>query len=137
MFKWYVHTRTFEAGLFAASVAILLGLALIGATHGSYSGSFLLTPNSTYSIQLRGYQWESIYIEIKSNAPVTVCITDSAGLRLLHSGEGALCYLYKANVTKFDEYWRFPTSERLYLLIISKGEAAEVRVSLRMGVLTW
>ncbi|WP_457742031.1 hypothetical protein [Thermococcus sp.] len=137
MFKWYSHTRTFEAGLFAISVTILLGLAVVGVTHSSYSNSFFLAPNSTYTIQLRGYQWESIYIEIKSSTPVTVCITDSVGLRLLHSGEGALCYLYKANVTKFDEYWRFPTSKRLYLLIISKGEAAKVKVNLRMGVLTW
>ena len=130
--------RQLWATAFAAAVSVLL---LAGVYVGAYVAGGIGTLNQSffgeggryYVYSLTGTTWSMMRISVSSEAPVTVCITDSPGLEMLRSGNGALCLFKATDVTELDKVWRFPKSGVLYMVILPE-ENTSVRVEVKTGL---
>ena len=130
------HGRREEAFMFAVFVTAFLFFSIVAATYNQYSSTVTLAPNSFKTISLEGHGWETVSISIHSSEPVTVCITDESGVRMLYSGQNALCYFYRPDVRNLDELWRFPGTGKYYLVIMAGETGARVKIKLVTGIAT-
>lgn len=132
--------KRIEAISFTLTV-ILIVLLLTAAWGASYrfQKTAIITPGNYFVYRMDGYEWSVIHLSIEADNPVTVCITDEVGLRILKAGDGTLCFFKAEGVTELDKVWRFPKNGQVYLVIIPDSEESPISVSLRIkgGLLLW
>ncbi len=118
--------------------AILLSTILLGASYSSQR-KIVIPPGGYYVYKLSGHEWSMIQFSMRSNEPVTVCITDETGFRILKSGDGALCLFKVDGATRIDKVWRFPKNGPMYMVIIPDSKEGPVSISLRVkgGLILW
>ncbi|WP_297089941.1 hypothetical protein [Thermococcus sp.] len=118
--------------------AILIAATLWGASY-RFQENVVISPGGYYVYKLEGYDWSVIQFSIKSTEPVTVCITDDVGFRILKSGDGALCLFKVDDTTSVEKIWRFPKDGPMYLIIIPESKGGPVSVSVRVkgGLILW
>ncbi|ASJ12530.1 hypothetical protein A3L14_06325 [Thermococcus thioreducens] len=122
---------------------LVVGLILVAATLWGASYSFqenvVISSGGYYVYKLEGYDWSVIQFSIKSTEPVTVCITDEVGLRILKSGDGALCLFKVDDTTSVEKIWRFPKDGPMYMIIIPESNGGPVSVSIHVkgGLVLW
>ncbi|WP_232460748.1 hypothetical protein [Thermococcus barossii] len=118
--------------------AILLAATLWGVSY-RFQENIVIPTDGYYAYKLDGYEWSVIQFSVKSDKPVTVCITDDVGLRIIKSGDGALCLFKVDGTTKIDKIWRFPKNGPLYMVIIPDSRGGPVSISLRLkgGLILW
>ncbi|MBP1910772.1 hypothetical protein [Thermococcus stetteri] len=126
------HKRLVAVGLSGIVVISVFAVAFL-LTFSAVRKSAILDEDEIYILELSGFG--TTVARINAEAPVDVCITDSTGLRLLESGENALCYYYSRGVTEERIVWRQPHKGKFYLVIISGDEKAEVEIDVRSGLL--
>ena len=124
--------KRLAAGSFAFAVMAVVFVGFTVATSSSTTYHLTLHPNSIYYFSISG-NFLTIFIEVSSSEPVTVCITDATGLAKLKAGEKALCYMYVENVRDLKRVWRNPTGGQIYLVIISE-KPAEAIVTIKRGI---
>ncbi len=133
----YARGQRSRALFFSILMVVIVFMAILGMAYSSYEAKVKLEPYSISAFSLNGYSLQSIYIEVHSSAPISLCITDTAGLDALYSGGKPLCYFYRPSVTDVETLWRFPSSGEFYIVLISWDKGAEVWVSLRSGPIVW
>ncbi|WP_226996611.1 hypothetical protein [Thermococcus sp. 5-4] len=118
--------------------AILLAATLWGVSY-KFQENVVIPTGGYYAYKLDGYEWSVIQFSMKSNEPVTICITDEVGFRILKSGDGALCLFKVDGATRVDKIWRFPKNGPMYLVIIPDSNGGPVSISLRVkgGLVLW
>jgi molybdopterin-binding protein len=130
--------RQLWASMFALAVSVvLLAGVYIGAyvtgSIGTLTQSFSADAGEYYVYPIWGTTWSMMRISLHSEAPVTVCITDSSGLEMLRSGGEAFCLFRASDVTELDRVWRFPSSGRMYLVVLPKEETS-VELQIKTGL---
>ena len=132
--------KRLEAVAFALAVVviIILGITTWGLSYRFQESAFI-EPGGYYVYRLEGYEWSVLEFSIKSDEPVTICITDDVGLRILKSGDGAFCFFKAEDVTSIEKIWRFPKSGNMYFVIIPESNESPISVSLRIrgGLILW
>ncbi|WP_297522190.1 hypothetical protein [Thermococcus sp.] len=98
-----------------------------------------LGPGGYRVYELRGTQWGMVHFSIESSGPVTVCITNSGGLRLLEAGRAAPCLFNVVDTTHVSQFWRFPVKGPLYIVVVNPSIREPVRVSVDVanGLVVW
>ncbi|WP_297500762.1 hypothetical protein [Thermococcus sp.] len=134
---FYGKGRRSRALFFSLLVVVIVSMVILGMAYSSYEAKVKLEPYSASAFSLSGYLLQSVYIEVHSSEPVSLCITDTAGLDAIYSGGQPICYFYRPSVTDVETLWRFPTSGEFYLVLVSGERGAEVWISLRSGPIVW
>ncbi|WP_297465470.1 hypothetical protein [Thermococcus sp.] len=117
---------------FAFSLVAAIFTGLLVATSSTSTYSAIVTPGFPAYFRIDG-GFTTVSIDVSSDVPVTVCITDMGGYRNLADGSDALCYLYVEGETHFHRIWR-GGGGRYYLVVISEHRA-RVRVRIEEGLL--
>ena len=125
--------KRLTAMVFAFSVVAVVFVGFVVATGSSATYHLTLHPNSRYYFLVPG-GFLTVSVDVSASKPVTVCITDLAGLEKLEAGGEAMCYLYAHDVTNMKRVWRSPNDGKFYFVILSDGPA-EATVTIERGVL--
>ncbi|NJE47261.1 hypothetical protein E3E35_07585 [Thermococcus sp. GR7] len=120
-------------------VTVLIIAPILWGASYNFKEDILIEPGDYKVYKLDGYEWSMLHFLIESDRPVTVCITDETGLRMLKSGEGMICLFRVDSTTSVERVWRFPKRGPLYLVIISDStdEPTSVHLQVEGGLILW
>ena len=127
---WKKHD---EALVISAITTLLVFLLVVFLTYRVYTDTVELQPGFAWTMELRGNEFQTVSISVRSSSLLTLCITDDVGVKLLYSGKTAPCYLYLPEVKETSVLWRFPSSRTYYLVVMSESHA-RARIKIVMGV---
>ncbi|NJE61352.1 hypothetical protein E3E51_06270 [Thermococcus sp. 21S7] len=131
--------KRIEAFGFAVLIvgAILLAATLLGVSY-KFQENIVIPAGGYYAYRVEGHEWSVMRFSIKSDEPVTLCITDDVGFRILKSGDGALCLFKVDGATRVDKIWRFPKAGPMYMVIIPESkDAVSVSLQVKGGLFLW
>ena len=117
---------------FALVVVPIMILAVLGF-FGRIEENTLIYPGQYEVYKIKGGTWTTVYISLDSTQPVTVCITDEAGLKMLKSGKGMLCFFKAERVMHLEKVWRFPKKGSLYLVLVNNSTRTPAKLSIRVS----